>query len=273
MQDEASYQPAIRIRECFYREASPTFNVPEHDHAIHQWYMCLHGKFTAHLDGIEHTIGAEQSVIVRPRTRRRLAMHRRAPGYVVVIFEAPGLDLTALENRVLSMPALLREDVNALIHELRTPGNDAHHLIHSLIVRLLIGCKRSVPATALPIAANAIPALNNASQRQLIEATETYLRQHLDHPLQRKDIAAAMHLSAPHLARVFRAATGCTIVQRLTELRLHRARELLLESTLSISQIASAIGMVSFSHFSRTFKRAMGVSPGSYRRTRGLMWK
>lgn len=273
MQDRTSYQPAIRIRECFYREASPTFYVPEHDHAIHQWYICLHGKLTAHLDGKEFTIDAQQSVIVRPRTRRRLAMHRRAPGYVVVLFEAPGLCLTELENRVLSMPALLREDVIALIHELRTPGDDAHHLIYSLIIRLLIGCKRSTPATASPIAANALPSLNTSSQRQLIEATEAYLRQHLDHPLQRKDIAAALHLSAPHLARVFRAATGCTLVQRLTELRLHRSRELLLESTLSITQIASAVGMVSFSHFSRTFKRAVGVSPGSYRRTRGLIWE
>ena len=265
--------PAIRIHHCFYREAAPTFHVAEHHHAIHQWYVCLHGSFTAHLDGVAQVLGAEQSVIVRPHTRRELEMHRRAPGYVVLIFEAPGIDLAALENRVLTMPTPLREDLNALIHELRKPGEDARLLIQSLVIRLLIGHKRGMAGATTTMPANTIPALNDASQRSLVDAVEAYLREHLAQPIQRKEIAATLHLSGSHLARVFRAATGRTMVQRLTELRLHKAKELLLESTLSITQVATAVGMVSFSHFTRTFKRAVGVSPGSYRRTQGLMWK
>ena len=275
MQDDAlaTDGPAIRIRVCFYREAAPTFHVAEHHHAIHQWYLCLHGNIKAHLDGVEHVLGAEQSVIVRPHTRRELKMHRRAPGYVVLIFEAPGIDLAVLENRVLTMPTPLREDLNALIHELRHPGDDSRLLVQSLVVRLLIGHKRTLAGTVTPIPADAIPALNDVSQRDLVEATEAFLRQHLGQPIQRKEIATAMHLSGPHLARVFRAATGRTLVQRLTELRLQKAKELLLESTLSITQVASAVGVVSFSHFTRTFKRAVGVSPGTYRRTRGMLWE
>jgi AraC-like DNA-binding protein/mannose-6-phosphate isomerase-like protein (cupin superfamily) len=265
--------PAIRIHLCFYREASPTFHVAEHHHAIHQWYVCLHGSFTAHLDGVRYALGAEQSVIVRPHTRRELEMHRRAPGYLVLIFEAPELDLKALENQVLTMPTTLREDMHALIHELQSPGTDSRMLINSLVVRLLIGHKRAQAGTAVTIPANTIPALNDSSQRSLVEAAETYLREHLDQPIQRREIAAALHLSGAHLARVFRAATGRTLVQRLTELRMHKAKELLLESTLSITQVAVAVGMVSFSHFTRTFKRGVGVSPGSYRRTRGLKWE
>ena len=265
--------PALRIQLCFYREAAPAFHVAEHRYDIHQWYVCLHGKLSVHLDGNEQVLGPEQSVVVRPNTARRLDVHRQSPGYLVLVFEAPGLDLTALENRLLTMPTALREDLQALIHEVRQPGEDSALLLQTLILRLLIGLKRALAGTSAVAHAHAIPALNDASQRDLVMAAEAYLLKHLDQPMQRREIAAALHLSGSHLARVFRAATGRTLVQRLTDLRLEKARQLLLESTLSVTQVASAVGIVSFSHFTRTFKRAVGVSPGSYRRTRGLKWE
>jgi len=63
-----------------------------------------------------------------------------------------------------------------------------------------------------------------------------------------------------------------TIVQRLTALRITSAKSLLLESSLSVGQIAGEVGIVSFSHFARIFKRLVGVSPGDYRRTGGRTW-
>jgi transcriptional regulator GlxA family with amidase domain len=98
------------------------------------------------------------------------------------------------------------------------------------------------------------------------------MRLNLHRPLRRGEIAAAVHLSEPHLARIFRSATGRSVVQRLTELRVAIAKSLLLESTLSVGQIAGEVGIISFSHFARTFKSQVGVSPGDYRRTGGRSW-
>ena len=72
-----------------------------------------------------------------------------------------------------------------------------------------------------------------------------------------------------HLARVFRNTTGTTLSRRLIEFRINRAKQLLLESSLPISEISLQVGYTSFSHFAQIFRQETGVSPGDYRRSQG----
>jgi transcriptional regulator GlxA family with amidase domain len=67
--------------------------------------------------------------------------------------------------------------------------------------------------------------------------------------------------------------TGQTLIERLTELRVNYAKELLLQSTLSITEISLQVGYSSFSHFSKVFKTAVDVSPSDYRRSQGRTWR
>ena len=48
--------------------------------------------------------------------------------------------------------------------------------------------------------------------------------------------------------------------------RMREARRLLLQSTLSISQIAETVGYPSFAHFSKQFKKMNGMTPNEYRK-------
>jgi AraC-like DNA-binding protein len=73
-----------------------------------------------------------------------------------------------------------------------------------------------------------------------------------------------------HFARVFKKVVGQTPHDYLINARVRRARQMLVESNLSIKEIASALGYRDIYFFSRQFKAKMGITPSEARR-RGVM--
>jgi transcriptional regulator GlxA family with amidase domain len=73
-------------------------------------------------------------------------------------------------------------------------------------------------------------------------------------------------LSQYHFARAFKQATGHTVHQYLTTVRLERAKELLAANEFSIADIAFRCSFSSQANFTKTFVRSLGISPGRYRR-------
>jgi AraC family transcriptional regulator len=67
------------------------------------------------------------------------------------------------------------------------------------------------------------------------------------------------------LARRFRAACGCTPYAFVTAKRLARAKELLLQGRLNVSEVAEALGFPNIHTFSRWFRREAGIPPRVFR--------
>jgi AraC family transcriptional regulator len=68
-----------------------------------------------------------------------------------------------------------------------------------------------------------------------------------------------------HVSRSFRRTLGCTFREYLTLIRIRRATDLLKRSSTCITEIAFACGFSDHAHFTRTFKRATGLTPSAYR--------
>jgi AraC-like DNA-binding protein len=81
-----------------------------------------------------------------------------------------------------------------------------------------------------------------------------------------RELARECGLSGSHFARAFRQATGMPPHRWLTKQRIERAKRLLLETHLGLSEIALVCGYVDQSHMSRNFMRAEGYGPGKWRR-------
>jgi AraC-like DNA-binding protein len=94
-----------------------------------------------------------------------------------------------------------------------------------------------------------------------------YVQQQYRHPaISLADVARAAGVSRCHLARLLRRLTRRSFLEHLHALRIGDARRLLAGSTLSVKEIAAAVGYNDATQFCRQFRRAEGMSPGSYRR-------
>ena len=86
-----------------------------------------------------------------------------------------------------------------------------------------------------------------------------------DDPLTLDDLAEMAGLSPFHFARVFRSVTGVPPVEYQTSLRFLRAKELLLTSPASVTDICFEVGYGSLGTFSRRFKQIVGITPAEFR--------
>jgi AraC-like DNA-binding protein len=82
-------------------------------------------------------------------------------------------------------------------------------------------------------------------------------------------VAEYVGLSTSHFRFLFRQATGQPFHRYLVNVRLEKAKTLLQEGDLPVSQVASMVGFTGISHFSRAFSHRFRVSPRSARRTVG----
>jgi AraC-like DNA-binding protein len=103
--------------------------------------------------------------------------------------------------------------------------------------------------------------MDNAVERAIECIWERY-----SEPLSLTEIAESALLSRFYFARLFRDATGITPGRFLAAIRIHRAKLLLLNTSMSIAEISSAVGYNSLGSFSNYFTASVGVSPGRFRR-------
>ena len=101
-------------------------------------------------------------------------------------------------------------------------------------------------------------------QPKLNEVLEL-MEANLEEPISLQELADFVHLSRRQLERLFLKSLHCTPSRYYLKLRLDRARRLLKQSSRSIVEITAMCGFVSTTHFSRCYRKYMGVSPRSDR--------
>jgi AraC family transcriptional regulator len=102
--------------------------------------------------------------------------------------------------------------------------------------------------------------------RHKLRAAIDYIEEHLDAEITLEELASCVHLSSYHFARLFKASTGLPPHQYVIARRIERAKQLLRGSDdLSLAQIAARTGFWDQGHFTRHFKRLVGVTPRRFR--------
>lgn len=87
----------------------------------------------------------------------------------------------------------------------------------------------------------------------------------LEEPLRPGDLARTVNISTRQLERLFRRYLSSTPKKYYTDLRLQRAQHLLLQTNMSVTEVAVASGFNAASHFSRLFRQRYGMSPHKLR--------
>ena len=93
-----------------------------------------------------------------------------------------------------------------------------------------------------------------------------YLQENMYKPLRLTDVAKFLNLSPAHLSRIFKAESDRTIVEYLTYIRMEKAKAMLKDVKLNMTDVGLQCGFTDLNYFSRIFKKMNGYSPSEYRR-------
>ncbi len=144
-----------------------------------------------------------------------------------------------------------------------------YHSISPCATLCIQSLGRMVPVNLLKLCA-IFPALVIPLRRHLsadaLRQVEEYITDQLDARLSLANLAALVHLSPYHFARLFKETTGKTVHEYVLQRRLKRSHEMLLATDLPIGCIANDAGFADESHFVRQFKAVFGLTPGALRK-------
>ncbi|MFD6565106.1 helix-turn-helix domain-containing protein [Micromonospora profundi] len=107
------------------------------------------------------------------------------------------------------------------------------------------------------------------STKQAVDRAISTMRENLGEQLTVDDMARAAMFSKFHFTRIFQRVTGVSPGRFLSALRLQRAKQLLVSTSLNVADISLRVGYNSVGTFSSRFTRSIGMSPTTYRRRAG----
>lgn len=107
--------------------------------------------------------------------------------------------------------------------------------------------------------------LKISDERRWVRKIKEYIQARPEEDLSLNTLSDFVHLNPAYLSRLFKQETGTNLSDYITEARMDRAKQLLLQTELKIYDIARLSGYQSPKHFMLVFKQQFGVSPTTYR--------
>jgi AraC-like DNA-binding protein len=123
----------------------------------------------------------------------------------------------------------------------------------------------SIFAEHLSMTSNQIAVQRANAEPPVIARAKQYIQEHQTEELSLGQIASAVHTSPFYFCKLFKKVTGIHFTDYVSRTRTERAKNLLLNPNLRISEIAYEVGFQSLTHFNRVFKRIVGQSPTEFR--------
>lgn len=132
---------------------------------------------------------------------------------------------------------------------------DQRYLKH-LLICILLRVLRMMPETKTAAQASERP----------IQAALLYMHMHFRESPQLKDVAKVAHYTASHFSATFHKELGMTYSEYLNALKINYAKELLLSTSLKISDVCYECGFTSHSNFLKLFREQTGFSPMQFKK-------
>lgn len=171
---------------------------------------------------------------------------------------------------VYPLNAQQKQQFMTLYHELQQELDHKDHNSHSMISMKIIMYFIEFMRQNQLHPFRDIPS-ETSSKYQTIYTVSDYISQHYTQPLTLESLATQFYISKYYLSRSFKEVTGYGINEYVHIHRIKRAKQLLEETVLSISEISQLLGYDSLTHFERIFKTYMTLPPLKYRKTQNIV--
>ena len=162
-------------------------------------------------------------------------------------------EITAAQGQKIHLPPTAVECLQKAVDSVRKNKNE--YAVSKNIYALL--CEMMRPDRTVP---------TNTETREAIRIAEKYIREHFAEPLTVAEIAEQTHFSESYFNKIFRKVTGVSPYEYLLKVRLEQAKALLIQTELSVSDVAFQTGFNSASNFLYFFKKQTGLSALQFRK-------
>lgn len=251
---------------------------------VESWQLPLHGK--PNENPFCATIAQEsRTCTCCLQVQQELSEHARTEPYTAVC--SMGLSVTAVPVKVgerlvgyLEMGQVLRqpasdEQFDQFVHKLEQIDV---HLDHAALKQTFFATKVVSPrqydaivglltvfADHIALVCNQILVQQQNAEPPVIQRAKEYIEERQAEDLSLGQVAKAVNTSTFHFCKMFRKATGLTFTDYVSRVRIEKAKNLLLNPNLRVSEIAYEVGFQSLTHFNRVFKKISGQSPTQFR--------
>ena len=274
----------LRIRKlstAHYLSQVVNYRTPSHAHDSWEFVFCSQGHVHTFQNNEERVLRTNQITLHPPRQSHHLVIEDEATTIFVLAFECNSETLKLLQNKVLRVNQSQRRMLMMIIQEL---GNafelqggqiqigDFHPSSHQILgsEQMITGYMEGFFIGLLREVTNQNEqswdafTLEKALENRLATDIKTYIENHLSERITLADLAAHVHYSRSYITDQFQKSVGMSIARYISERRIEKAKQMLSEGTMSISQISEGLGFSTVQYFSKCFKDAVGCSPSTY---------
>ncbi|HWT75524.1 MAG TPA: response regulator [Mobilitalea sp.] len=109
--------------------------------------------------------------------------------------------------------------------------------------------------------------LDNEASNFIVNNAMKYMEKNYPHKITLSEVAEKTYVSQWHLSKLLNRHLGQNFSEVLNNIRIREAQKLLRDPSLRIGDIAEKVGFLDMAHFSRVFKKSVGISANEYRNT------
>lgn len=250
---------------------------PSHMHPYYEIFYLLNGDCTFFLDHNIYKLSRGDLVIVPAGTIHKSTFPVK--GYsdrFVICFKEKSLNWIkevigeamvkdCLQVEIISIPEKRRDYVEAIINKMIFE-NEGQDILSPAFIRIslielllfIIRCQRFENNVVKEIDVD----------NRLIQEVATYIYDNYNKKLSLNDMALRFHISKSYLSKKFKRVTGFGFKEYIVNIRIKNACRMLLETDMSITDIAFECGFNDSNYFGDAFRHVKGVSPNKYRKNK-----
>ena len=248
---------------CFYALT------PEHTHPAYMFVLNFNEQVVVRLDGRKIAGRSGKVFALSPDIPHQELPSDQPPRYIGIMI---GKRFFEKNFRLYS-----RKKSKIFRGTFLDPGEGFSHLLKRFMIEAdsgTLGADAVLDALGIEICHSLIRAIVKApaakgriADRVEVSRVIEYLHAHLDDKITIDVMASVAHLSASHFARVFKSEIGKAPMEYVHDLRLERAKKLLLAGDKTMTEIALGCGFGSPSYLSACFQKQYKMTPKEYRRS------
>ncbi|MEF9991761.1 MAG: AraC family transcriptional regulator [Romboutsia sp.] len=261
----SAISPLLSINEIytkFYQEKGARYNFPGESHPYWELTYVDIGILSTSVDGEEFELKQGDLIFYAPNQfHKQSTLENNSSSYLTLNFNMNFSYEELLANKIFTLKRDTHSIVTKLIHELSSDNIYSSDLSLCYLKELIIQTLRSEnsyfqskPATYM----------QQSYENSLLDEILKYIKTNVDEKLTVESLCKQFCMSSSTLHSLFKKNLDITVKNHINELKLDKSKELIKNSTYTISEISEILGFSSIHYFSKKFKSSFGISPTEY---------